>query len=161
MQTDVVPGHIVIATGAIRAEGTSKEYLPVEFPAVADPMLTRALSDSASDLNTPHHIGVVQCKDSFYGQHCPERQPVSYELTARWSAWISGGCLASEMESAALFIVASCLKARAGTVLLVAGNQERRKAGIIDEYRHDTTPAIRVAIGALRRTIAIDRANQL
>jgi len=155
MQTEVIPGSVVIATGAIRAEGTSREYLPIEFPAVADYAVTRALVESATELNKPHHIGVVQCKDSFYGQHNPEEQPISGELLARWSAWIRGGCLASEMESAALFIIASSLKARAGTALLVAGNLERFKAGL-----HDTAPAIEVAIEAVRRLIAQDCAER-
>ena len=64
------------------------------------------------------HAGVVQCKDSFYGQHDPGRMPVGYELENKWRAWIGAGCLASEMESATLYIVAQTLRARAGCCLL-------------------------------------------
>ena len=46
--------------------------------------------------------GVVECKDSFYGQHQPEKHPVSYELLNKWEAWLRMGCIASEMESATL-----------------------------------------------------------
>ena len=100
---------VVIATGAIRMEGTSREYAPIEYPATADYGVTRALTDAAEALGYTWHAGVVQCKDSFYGQHSPEKSPVSYELLAKWEAWKKLGVLASEMESAALFTVAAAL----------------------------------------------------
>ncbi|MBQ1703599.1 MAG: uridine phosphorylase, partial [Oscillospiraceae bacterium] len=108
---------VVIATGAIRMEGTSREYAPIEYPATADYGVTRALTDAAEALGYNWHAGVVQCKDSFYGQHSPEKSPVSYELLAKWEAWKKLGVLASEMESAALFTVAAALGVRCGTVL--------------------------------------------
>lgn len=114
MQLDVKSGDVVIASGAIRMEGTSREYAPIEFPAVADIRVTNALMQAADELEQKYHIGVVQSKDSFYGQHSPETKPVSYELLNKWEAWKRLGCLASEMESAALFVVASHLKVRAG-----------------------------------------------
>ena len=109
MQTEVKSGDVVIATGAIRMEGTSREYAPIEFPAVADLAVTNALVGAAEKKGYVFHTGVVQCKDAFYGQHEPEVKPVSYELLNKWEAWKRLGCLASEMESAALFIVASSL----------------------------------------------------
>ena len=114
MQLDVKSGDLVIATGAIRMEGTSREYAPIEFPAVADIGIVNALTASAKEMGKEFHTGVVQCKDAFYGQHAPEAMPVSYELLAKWEAWKRLGCLASEMESAALFIVASTLHVRVG-----------------------------------------------
>ena len=72
MQRDVKSGDLVIATGAIRMEGTSKEYAPIEFPAVADLEVTNALVASAKEKKEDYHVGVVQCKDAFYGQHEPE-----------------------------------------------------------------------------------------
>ena len=104
MQPEVKSGDIVIAMGAIRMEGTSREYAPIEFPAVPDLKVTNALADAAEQKGYPYHTGVVQCKDSFYGQHEPEVKPVSYELLNKWEAWKHLGCLASEMESAALFV---------------------------------------------------------
>ena len=84
---DVKGGDIVVATGAIRMEGTSKEYAPIEFPAVADLDVTNALIKACKTLGMNYHAGVVQCKDAFYGQHDPEIMPVSYELLNKWEAW--------------------------------------------------------------------------
>ena len=157
MQLDVKSGDVVIANGAIRMEGTSREYAPLEFPAVADIRVTNALTESAGDMGKTYHVGVVQCKDSFYGQHAPERMPVSYELLNKWEAWKRLGCLASEMESAALFVVASHLRVRAGSCFLVVANQEREKEGLENPVVHDTDMAIRVAVGAIKKLIAADK----
>lgn len=156
MQLDVKSGDVIIATGAIRMEGTSKEYAPIEFPAVADLDITNALVQAAKEKNTSYHVGVVQCKDSFYGQHEPGIKPVSYELLNKWEAWKRMGCLASEMESAALFIVASYLRVRAGSCFLVVANQEREAAGLDNPVVHDTDLAIQVAIEAVRKLIKND-----
>lgn len=150
MQPDVKSGDLVIATGAIRMEGTSKEYAPIEFPAVADYEIVTALKNSAEKLNIPHHIGVVQCKDAFYGQHNPELMPVNYELENKWQAWLKMGCLASEMESAALFIAGSFLKVKVGSIFLVVANQEREKLGLENPVVHDTDCAIKTAIEAIK-----------
>lgn len=153
MQTDVCGGDIVIASGAVRMEGTSKEYAPIEYPAVADIRVTNALIQAAQSLGVRNHVGVVQCKDSFFGQHEPEVMPVSYELENKWQAWLRMGCLASEMESAALFIVGSFLRVRVGSCFLVVANQERAKAGLSNEQVHDTELAIKTAVEALRLLI--------
>lgn len=157
MQTDVMSGDIVIASGAVRMEGTSKEYAPIEFPAVPDIRLVNALIQGAERLKQTYHVGVVQCKDSFYGQHSPETKPAGYELLDKWEAWKRMGCLASEMESAALFIVASSLGVRAGTCLLVLANQEREKAGLENPVVHDTDMAIRVTVEALKELIRSEK----
>ena len=154
---DVKGGDIVIATGAIRMEGTSKEYAPIEFPAVANLDVTNALVAAAKELGYTHHAGVVQCKDAFYGQHEPEVLPVSYELLNKWEAWKRLGCKASEMESAALFVVASHLKVRCGSDFLVVGNQERDALGMDNPIVHDTEAAIKVGVEALRKLILADR----
>ncbi len=157
MDLDVKGGDIVIATGAIRMEGTSREYAPIEYPAVADYEVVNALVSSAKKLGAPYHTGVVECKDSFYGQHSPETKPVSYELLNKWEAWLRMGCKASEMESAALFIVANSLKVRCGSAFLVVANQERQKRGMDNPLVHDTDLAVRVGIGALRNLIAAEK----
>lgn len=153
MQTEVKSGDVVVATGAIRMEGTSREYAPIEFPAVADLTVTNALAEAARENGCPFHTGVVQCKDAFYGQHEPETKPVSYELLNKWEAWKRLGCLASEMESAALFVVANSLRVRAGSCFLVVANQEREKLGLENPVVHDTDMAIRVAVEAIRGLI--------
>lgn len=156
---NVKGGDIVVATGAIRMEGTSREYAPIEFPAVPDLGVTNALAESAKACGYTYHTGVVQCKDAFYGQHEPERMPVSYELLNKWEAWKRLGCKASEMESAALFVVASHLGVRCGSEFLVVGNQERNAAGLDNPIVHDTEAAIKVAVEALRRLIKEDKEN--
>ena len=116
-----------------------------------------ALVKACKDLGQTYHAGVVQCKDAFYGQHEPERMPVSYELLNKWEAWKRLGCKASEMESAALFIVASHLKVRCGSTFLVVGNQERNALGMDNPIVHDTEIAIKVAIEAIRKLIKEDK----
>ena len=157
MQENVMGGDVVIATGAVRMEGTSKEFAPIEYPAVPDLDVTNALRDSARKLDISHHVGVVQCKDSFFGQHEPEIMPVSYELENKWQAWLRMGCLASEMESAALFIAGLFLKVRVGSCFLVVANQEREKMGLPNRQAHDTDAAIRVAVEAIRKLIQQDK----
>lgn len=157
MQTDVMSGDIVIASGAVRMEGTSREYAPIEYPAVPDMHIVNSLVKAAEKLKQTYHVGVVQCKDSFYGQHSPKTKPVSYELLHKWEAFKRMGCLASEMESAALFIVASSLHVRAGTCLLVLANQEREKEGLSNPVVHDTDMAIRVTVEALKDLIRAEK----
>ena len=156
MQENVMGGDLVIANGAIRMEGTSREYAPIEYPAVPDIHIVNALMNAAKERNSTCHVGVVQCKDSFYGQHEPEIKPVSYELQNKWEAWLRMGCLASEMESAALFIAASYLRVRIGSIFLVIANQERAKKGLSNPQAHDTQMAIEVAVAAIRNLITED-----
>ena len=91
MQEEVMGGDIVIATGAVRMEGTIREFAPIEYPAVPNLDCVNALVGAAKALGAPHHVGVVQCKDSFFGQHEPEVMPVSYELENKWQAWLRMG----------------------------------------------------------------------
>ncbi|MEG2000694.1 MAG: uridine phosphorylase [Evtepia sp.] len=157
IKLDVKSDDVVIATGAIRHEGTSREYAPIEFPAVPNYEILSALVDAAQSLKKSWHAGVVQCKDSFYGQHSPDRMPVSYELQHKWDAWKRLGVLASEMESAALFTAASALGVRCGSAFHVIWNQEREKAGLDQLESHDVTAAIEVGVAALKLLIAQDQ----
>ncbi len=157
----LIPGDLVIPTGAIRKDGTGLEYVPVEFPSVANYQLVRALDEAAEKLGQTRHMGVVECKDSYYGQHETDRMPVSYELKQKWAAWKAAGALGSEMESATLFIVAAALGVRCATVLLLCRNREREEAlGLEPEGVWDTAPAIETAIEALRSTIKKDKENK-
>lgn len=157
MALEVQSGDLVIATGAIRAEGTTKEYAPIEFPAVPDLTVTNALVEAAQHLGKTYHTGVVQSKDSFYGQHDPEQMPAGRDLMYKWDAWMKLGCKASEMESAALFIVASARGVRVGADFLVMGNQERVKRGMENHISHDTEGAIETAVEAMRILIRRER----
>ena len=140
---------VVIATGAVRHEGASRE---------SDYQVQSALVQAAKNLGKPWHAGVVQCKDSFYGQHDPKRMPVSYELLAKWEAWKRLGVLASEMESAALFCCAAALDVRCGSCFHVIWNQEREAAGLDQKESHDLAAAIEVGIEAVKLLIQQDKA---
>ena len=157
MQPNVEPGDVIIGSGAIRQDGTSREYLPIEFPAVADFKVTQALYNAAEKLGYRNHVGVVQAKDSFYGQHSPESMPIAPELLYKWEAWKRGGCLASEMEGAALFIVGAARRLRTGAVFHCVWNQEIAKSGMPKERKEDTSCAIKTAIEAIRLLIAEDK----
>ena len=156
IRLDVRSGDVVVATGAVRMEGTSREYAPIEYPAVPDFQVAGALVQACQALGKPWHAGVVQCKDSFYGQHDPARMPVSGELEAKWEAWKRLGVLASEMESAALFTVAAARGVRCGSVFHVIWNQEREQAGLDQQESHDTALAIDVGVEALKLLIRQD-----
>ena len=153
----VQSGDIVVATGAIRYEHTSREYAPIEYPAVPDFDVTTALREASLACGNRTHTGIVQCKDSFYGQHSPEKSPVADELLSRWETWKRLGVKASEMESAALFVVADALGCRCGSCFHVIWNQEREKAGLDQKMSEDTGMAVRVGVEALRILIRADK----
>lgn len=157
IDVNVQSGDIVVATGAIRFEHTSVEYAPIEFPAVADFEIVDCLARATKAMGKPLHTGIVQCKDSFYGQHSPDASPVYYELKQKWESWKRLGAKASEMESAALFIVAAALGCRCGSCFHVVWNQEREAAGLEQTESHDLSAAIEVGIGALKLLIREDR----
>ena len=157
---DVLPGDVIVATGAVRYDHTSYEYAPMEFPAVPDFDVTAALKAASEDLGYTTHTGVVQCKDSFYGQHSPERSPMYYDLLQKWESWKRLGVKASEMESSALFVVANALGVRCGSCFHVVWNQEREKAGMFMPMTEDTSGAIKVGIEAVKKLIAADQAKK-
>lgn len=153
MQEKVLPGDLIIPTAAVRMEGTSHEYAPPEFPAAADLAVVNALTQAAAQEGRRFHTGVVQSKDSFYGQHAPQTMPVGNTLIDKWEAWKALGVLASEMETAALFTVASVRGVRMGCVLHALWNQERKKAGFEDPDVFDTDAAVKTAVDALKLLI--------
>lgn len=153
INTKVMSGDLVVATGAVRNEGTSREYAPIEYPAVSDFELTSQLVNTCKNLDLRYHCGVVQCKDSFYGQHDPERMPTNFELLNKWEAWKKLGVLASEMESAALFTVAATLDVKCASVFSVVWNQERKLLGYKEEDCHSTEKAIIAAVETIKNII--------
>ncbi|MCQ4021674.1 MULTISPECIES: uridine phosphorylase [unclassified Ruminococcus] len=159
IQLDIAPGELVVASSAVRMDGTTKEYAPIEFPAAADYSVTSALSEACKIRGYKYKVGVVQSKDSFYGQHTPESTAISGELLNKWDAWKVCGVLASEMECSTLFVVSSIRKIRAGAVLKVIWNQERANNGYTDEESPDTQPAIIAAVKAMESIIISDKAN--
>jgi uridine phosphorylase len=158
MQQYTQVGDLVITSAAVRDEGTSRQYMPLAFPAVADLDVTLALREAAEQLGVPYHVGITQSKDSFYGELQPERMPVADELLSRWKAWITGGVLCSEMEAAAIFVVSSVLKKRAGGIMLVVGDEELRPLPPEEHARQrDLGPLVQTAIEAVKILITKDR----
>ncbi len=149
IQKDIKSGELAIITGAIRDEGTSLHYMPVEFPAIADIDLVLALQRAAKKTGATTRTGITQSKDSFYGQHEPERMGVAQNLLNRWRAWEIGGALCSEMEASALFVIASMLRVRAGGVMAMHGVEPMPP---LDKL-------LDTAVQALREIIAEDKAN--
>jgi uridine phosphorylase len=163
MQPNIKTGDIAIVTGAIRDEGTSLHYMPVEFPAIADVGVVSALREGARRIGMPHHLGVSQSKDSFYGEVEPQRMPVDKRLLERWKAWTMGGAICSEMEAAILFIISSIHRTRAGGAMLMAAmaeefpDTEEKVKAMMTFF--DIDRVIRTAVEGLKVLIEKDRAG--
>ena len=149
INTSVEGGDAVIATGAVRQEGTTLQYVPAEYPAVANYEVVAALTEAAKSENKRYHTGIIQSKDSFYGQHSPELMPVSAELENKWEAWKKAGVLCSEMECSTLFVVGGIRGIKTGAILHVIWNQEREKAGLPNPTDENTESTIKIAIKAI------------
>ena len=107
----------VICSAAVRDEGTTIQYMPIEYPAIADRIVTRFLEEAALERKLNYAVGITQSKDSFYGQHEPEKMPNSEYLIERWNAWKEGRVMCSEMECAALYVISSIRGVRAGAIM--------------------------------------------
>ena len=106
-----------INTAAVRDEGTTIHYIPIEYPAVADRHVVDALARAAANRGLQYIEGITQSKDSFYGQHAPDTMPNAARLHERWQAWKMGNVVCSEMESAAIFVISSIRGCRAGSIM--------------------------------------------
>ena len=162
MDLKVSGGDLVIASAAVRGEGTTAEYLPVDYPAVADFSVVNALQRAAQITSTDqignkYHIGVVHSKDSFYGEVEPENSPVRDNINYRWNSYLKCGCLTSEMECAAVFAVGIARGVRCGAVLTALWNVERSKAGLPDNVTDDSSRAIKCVVDAIRILIKEDK----
>ena len=161
MQPNIRTGDVAIVNAAIRDEGTTRHYMPIEFPAIADIDVVLSLREAAQKIGMPYHVGPTQSKDSFFGEMEPDRMPVDARLNRRWKAWIAGGAVCSEMEAAALFILSSIYRKRAGGVMLMASLYE--ESDLTPEEKDallDVDRPIRVAIEAIKILIEKDRQSQ-
>ncbi len=148
MQPFVQPGDLIVVTGAVRDEGTASHYMPLAFPAIANLDVIACLREACRANGVRHHVGLSHSKDSFYGEVQPERMPLASELKQRWQAWVQGRVLCSEMEAAALFVIASVLGKRAGGLMIAAGVHQPLDA------------LCATAVEAVSRLIALDSAGQ-
>ena len=158
MQPGLRRGDVLIAQAAVRDEGTSHQYVPAAWPAVAHLDVVDALRAAAAARGVRWHAGVVQSKDSFYGEMEPGRMPVAAELQERWEAWTRAGVLASEMECAALFAVAAVRRVRAGAALAVV-NETPVHEGMPDPGELPLDDLLAVSVAAIRGLIAADAAR--
>jgi uridine phosphorylase len=157
MQPGTKTGEIAIVTAAIRDEGTTSHYLPVEFPAVANTDVVVALRQGAVNLGLPYRVGVSHSKDSFFGEVESQRQPMPEYLEQRWQAWIAGGAICSEMEAAAIFILAGIHRVRAGGVMMMVGKDEGLPTDDEGKKLFHGDRAIRTAIEGIKILIEQDR----
>lgn len=130
-----------IFSSAIRDEGTSKAYMPSEYPAVAHIEVVNALIGAANELGYNFLVGIGHSKDSFYGEMSPDSMPISEELKFKWRVWQRGNAIASEMEASTLFVISSVRGVKAGAICAY------------DTMNHET---INVAITAIKNLIAIN-----
>jgi uridine phosphorylase len=150
-------GDVIIPRGAIRMEGTGTHYLPLEFPAVPDYEMFRALESAAKESGYPYNDGITITKDSFYTEVSPQTKPVYPELKWKWDAYVKGGATNTSMECSLLFLVGASLGIRMSSVMICATNDE--------DYSNDATDypdkweerAIEVGILAMRKIIQSDR----
>jgi uridine phosphorylase len=157
LQAHVHLGDLVVASGAVRDEGTSRSYAPLAFPAVSSPEVVAALRESGTQRGATVHVGVVHTVDSFYGQHEPDRMPVGHELATRREAFTRLGVLCAEMETATVLVVAAGVHGcRAGSILAVAGNQAIGEHLDSAEMTTRRDGAVELAIGT-----AVDAVRQL
>jgi uridine phosphorylase len=161
MQSYCHMGDIAVVTAAIRDEGTTSHYLPLEFPAVADVDVVQALRTAAKKLKLPCHVGIAQSKDSFYGEVERARMPMPGRLEERWKAWVAGGAICSEMESAVIFVLSSIYRKRAGGAMLIINDSDLAERAQDDEQKQmaefDPDRVIHVAVEGLKLLIEQDR----
>jgi uridine phosphorylase len=147
LQPQIEMGDLVIATAAVRDEGTTRQYVPLEYPAVAHPEMVWSLREAARSLGHRHHVGITHCKDSFYAEE-PQGLPLEEHLQQRWTAWERAQVLSTSMEASAIFVLSSLKNLRAGEVVAViglthAGNPVIKKVGI-DEAIDTAIEAIKL-----------------
>ncbi|MFW9960782.1 MAG: nucleoside phosphorylase [Candidatus Thorarchaeota archaeon] len=143
---DVRTGDIVIFTGSVRDEGTSRQYVPIEFPAIAHPDIVRALYTAARIRNIRHHVGIGHSKDAFYSEH-PSYVTNPEAMRLRWGILRDAGVLATEMESAALFVIGHLRGVRVGCACVVVGENVDKEAKILGKPPLDNL--VTVALDAL------------
>lgn len=149
MQPFMQSDDLVVVTGAVRDEGTARQYMPLAFPAIAHLDVVECLREACAARGVRHHLGLSHSKDSFYAEVQPERMPIAERLQQNWQAWVRGGVLCSEMEAAALFVLASVLGKRAGGIMVA-----------LNRPPTSLEPLCSTAVEGIRRLIALDRASQ-
>lgn len=145
LSSEINPGDIIIVTGAIRGDGASKEYVPIEYPAVADYRTVIALRNRAKKEDADYKLGIIRTHDAFYME-----SPFAFgDYKKRISVWAKAGTLAIENESSTLFVIGSLKNVQVGSILVAAGNLITGKKGTKNELQKSIDKAITIAAGAL------------
>lgn len=164
IQPEIKTGDIAIINSAIRNEGTTRHYLPMEFPAIADLDIVLALREAAQQLNLTSWVGPTQSNDSYYGEIETDRMPLDTKLKQLWKAWEMGGAVCSEMEASTIFILSSIFRKRAGAVMLMHGMDQPppKTKEEIENYKKlsSVDRPISVAIEGLKIIIQKDLNNK-
>ena len=151
LQPDIPQGTIVIATGAVRGDGCTPEYVPMEHPAIADIDVVNALRESARELGVEPVLGIVRSHDAFYrespGAH------IGWE--DRIKPWVDAGVACVENESSSLFVVSSLVGGlRAGTILLTGGCLQENHGGMSTANRPDYAEKVELMTKITLRALA-------
>lgn len=149
LQPGIAVGDLVIATAAVRSEATPDSYVPRAFPAVADREVVAALVEAARAAGVEHHTGFVRSVDGLYPELTPGVMPLREALAGELQVWKRAGVLASDMESATLFVVSHLRGIRAGTILLCVDEVESGEILHLDPSSMDRL--VGVAVDAARR----------
>lgn len=129
----IEPGDLIVATGAVRWEGTSHEYVDAAYPAGAHHEVTLALIQAAEHLGHRYHVGVCASTASF---HCGQSRPgfggySQMHTEERLENLRRAGVLCFEMEAATLFTLSGLFGLRAGAVFAAVANRTSNRF----EYR--------------------------
>lgn len=157
LQQDIEAKDVVISCASIRDEGTTKQYVPIEFPAVAHFELVANLITASQEANARFHVGITHCKDAFFSE-LPEHSSNPIETENRWAAWVNAKALATEMEASALFILSSLRGCRSAAVLSVVGSV--MKKDLVTDVS-GVERVIKIGIDAMRKQIRKDRSSTL
>lgn len=135
LQKDMKLGDLVISTGAVRLDGTSKEYVRPEFPAIADYKVVDALVRATEKLGFRYHLGITASTDSFY---CGQGRPAFGGYMPSFAENIypdmqKAGVKNFEMEASCLFTLSSLFGVRVGCICVVIADRVHDKFGISDE----------------------------
>ncbi|MCL4374797.1 nucleoside phosphorylase [Patescibacteria group bacterium] len=154
LKKQIKAGAVIIPTAAIREEGTTKEYIAPEFPAVADYQVIQALKNSAQQAGYRYYLGINRTHDAFYGQAQNIKSWGKVYLNPRMKDW-NYPLISSEMECAPLFIIGTLRGVMTGAVLAVNSNPEPLKEIMFGKFSFDT-PNTKIATSEAEASV--DRA---
>jgi len=108
-------GDVAIATGAVRWEGTTRQYVPIEYPALSAPEVVMALVEAAEQLGFDYHVGISKSSDGLYAGMAFRGYQQSWMKNIE-ADFAMSNVVSAEMEASAIFTLASLFRLRAGSV---------------------------------------------